>query len=214
MNLSPEMLHQILLSPRMEDVPIQRISKTPSPGFQTYQEQLLWRDVSDPSLVIKRAFHDHMLESVLKNFQEQQQQPPQHQQLTPLRELLLELHQKLRDLVPNRKDLHERLSSDDNLTERDLCQIETLLDLIMESGYALAMLESEVESKTTTAWIEVAKDMTSTLATKTTQQFSKQVSFLICSLLYLIDKADRTLQENILWSCPDCTIPKKGISWN
>ncbi|KAG7361599.1 hypothetical protein IV203_036700 [Nitzschia inconspicua] len=183
MSISPELLHQILLSPRIDDVPIPRISTISTPGFQTYQKQLLETNQVDPSMVMKRAFHDHMLQSVITSTE---------QQLTPLQQLLLELHQKLRDLVPNRKDLHEILKDDrPNLT---LFDTAIFLGWVMEAGKALSMLESEAESITTTSWIELTRNMSS-CSNFSSLQPTKQISFLICSLLYLMDKADRAQQE-------------------
>lgn len=199
MNVSPELLHQIQLAPRIEDVPVPRISKTPTPGFPSYQEQLLQsnsNNSADPALAMKRAFHDHMVESVLSATK---------QDLTPLRQPLLELHKKLRDLVPNRKDLHGRLQ--DDRPDLDISKAKKFLEWIMEAGYALSMLESEVESVTTTYWIDHAKTTLSS-GTYDSMERTKQLSFLICSLFYLIEKADRAQQEKDSFYFHTAILPK------
>lgn len=128
------------------------------------------------------------------------------QHLTPLRDLLLELHQKLRDLVPNRKDLHTRLADDDK-PGLVLSQSAILLGWIIEAAQALSMLESDVESMTTKSWIELAKN-TVEPSPETTESTQQRVSFLISSLLYLIDKADRAQQEKDTFCFHTIVLPK------
>jgi hypothetical protein len=199
MDVPPALLHEILLSPRIEEVPVQSISKTPTPEFQMYQKELLEHHstttttTTQSAIVLKRAFHDRILESVLTE-----------RQLTPsLRELLVELHQKLRNLVPNRKDLHVRLQ--DDRPDLGLSETTTFLKWIIEAGQALSMLESQVESVTTVSWKVQATNMVMSLETMAP---TEQVSFLICSLFYLIDKTDRTQQEKDAFTFYTVVLPQ------
>lgn len=73
----------------------------------------------------------------------------------PLKSILLEIHNLLRSLIPNRKDLHHSILNDQELIN-DTILFDTSFDhvcqYIKKVSDALIMLESEYRSETTKEW--------------------------------------------------------------
>lgn len=208
-NLSPELVHQILLSPTDVLYQMKKITKIPSPSFQQYQDEICsiiiqkgGSEINNNSIITKRAFHDNVLNSIMNN---------ESRDLSPLFRLLIELHEKIRALVPNRKDLHCILNDDYNIAE--LSNIMMFLPWIIEAGKALSILESKFQSETTEPWIDLANTINTKHQRSEQKMMEKnseekaeatpalisssedELSFLICSLLYLMEKTGRTQKE-------------------
>jgi len=133
--------------------------------------------------------------------------------LSPLLRLLIELHEKIRALVPNRKDLHCILNEEYNIDE--LSNSMMFLPWIIEAGKALSILESKFQSETTETWIDLANTINAKHQRSEQKMTEKmleaeaeaeatpalisssqdELSFLICSLLYLMEKTGRTQKE-------------------
>jgi hypothetical protein len=169
--VDPELVHRILLMDPSDFDSLQ--PKGPTVAFEEFQRTLLHG--SDPASAMKRAYHDHVKEKVLAT-----------KDLKSLYQLLLELHSSIRLLVPNRPDLHSILQDDRELPDT----YAEMLPWIVQAAQALAQLESDARSETTQAWIRVRLTES--------QQYSQgenSLSFLICSLFYLIHKAELCAQD-------------------
>ncbi len=182
--LTPEIVHRIMLSqpnefssltidgnPRSETLYFQKFLK--QEGFtsanDTGEEE---EDESQQPVSItfhiaqtmKKAFHDNILEQISSS-----------QNYATLCPLILETHQQLRSLIPNRKDLHSTLNdewvehvclsvdadvptNDDSTTEKNKLFDQTL-QLLNDIAKALVMLESEDRSESTREWINIASEL-------------------------------------------------------
>lgn len=201
LDLPPHLVHQILLSgPKDAAVPI---GVTRALDFEVYQENLLQDDseILDQAFVVKRAFHDSILQRI-----------EQRGDLSPLHDLLMELHQKLRGLVPNRPDLHGLLN--DNREIPSLAEAQKFSTWIVDAARALAMLESEFQSETTKLWMShYDQSYQQQLESRTIRE---QLSWMVCSLLFLIDKTDITQSEKDAFYFSSVVVPylcKSGVGF-
>ena len=140
--LDPALIHQILLtestdfsSLSMPDFP-ERSLKTLS--YEGFNECLETSDISslEQDTVVKKAVRDHALGRIT-------QKPDD---LTPFQDLLLELNNNIRGLIPNRKDLHSLL--EDSKVQK-VQKFSELILYIKTAARALAKLESEVRVEST-----------------------------------------------------------------
>lgn len=132
-----------------------------------------------PQFVMKRAYHDHLMKKV-----------EEIDDLTPVFQLLLELHTSIRALVPNRSDLHSILNDKREVPFTE--EVVEVLPWIIEAGEALCHLESEASSETTRDWISKAKEK---IGDNSMSNIGKITSFVIVSILYLLDKAEHCDKE-------------------
>lgn len=167
------LVHRILLSDPSDFGSLRRTTAE-SLTFEEFREGLLHS--SNPLWVVKRAYHDHVQETVERT-----------QNLDSLNTLLVkELHPSIRALVPNRPDLHSILKDDRD--PPDTSNALEILPWIVEAAQALAQLESEARAATTRAWISLATNTTTT-------ELGDPLSFLAHSLFYLIDKTEICAKE-------------------
>jgi len=203
--MSPELIHRILLAGPDDFASLQRSSgrhRKLLPAFGNWRQGIMFAKTqqTDPGFVLKRAYHDSVLERVQKL-----------QTYLPIWEMLLELHNSIRTLIPNRTDLHEILidqrtlpdfstEDDDDDTDGE----EMMLSWIREAALALEQLESPEQAISTKEWISKSSSrMTSAAASAETTTTSSsgdkgrngQRSFLISSIQYLIDKASICKEE-------------------
>eukprot|EP00980_Cylindrotheca_fusiformis_P007729 scaffold1638_cov120-Cylindrotheca_fusiformis.AAC.12 len=171
-NLEPKLVHQILLTDPSDLDSLGTTLKSRTQTFQEFQENLLHGN-SNPTFMLKRAFHDNTRKRIEET-----------QDLEPLKHLLLELHGAIRALVPNRTDLHSFLKDDIELSTEE--NSLSMLPWISRAAQALENLESEVRAQSTTEWISIARSAST---------IDDQLSFVIVSLFYLIDKAELCNQD-------------------
>jgi len=74
----------------------------------------------------------------------------------PLLEIIQEMHQKLKSLVPSRKDLHQLLNYGQEL-QSHLQTFSGVLNLLLDIAEKLLLLESEDRSGTTQQWLDLAR---------------------------------------------------------
>jgi hypothetical protein len=222
-NISPILVHQTLLSHTDVLNQMKKSIKTPSPGFQQYQDEIRLvhavRNVNaniKKSSIMKRIFHDNILNTVImannNDDSDDNNSKKNDELLSPLFRLLIDLHEKIRALVPNRKDLHGILKDDEynNIAAESSSNhmMFLLLSRIIEAGKALSMLESKFQSEATILWIDIAtnhhiivqhqrstSDEQKTMEEGGSSVVDDDISFLICSLLYLMEKTDRAQKE-------------------
>jgi hypothetical protein len=131
-------------------------------------------------LVVKRAFRDYLIKQL--------KQSDDNSNIEPLQQLLQELHQNIRNLVPNRIDLHSLLSDEQVTATKALSD---LLALLIRAGHALQQLESEARSESTAAWIEQAQQQQQQQQLGQEQTATAQLAeFITTSLLYLLYKCE------------------------
>jgi hypothetical protein len=182
--MNPQLVHQILLAGPLDFDSLRSGSGSPNrklPSFPAYIEELFNRDTHNPEFVLKRAYHDSVLEGVSKA-----------DKFKAIWEMLLDLHKSIRSLVPNRTDLHSILKDERELPSDEKNAMD-MLPWIREAAQALAQLESPEQATTTRAWIEL--DATTTTTTTTTTRSERPMSFLIASIQYLIDKTSVCQEE-------------------
>lgn len=178
-DLPLELVHRILLTDTTHFDTLRTTTSIPNLTFQQFRSLVLHND--DATAAVKRAFHDHIKESIEIG-----------QSWLPLYNLLLELHTAIRSLVPNRPDLHSTLQ-DPLPPDAAYAQLFEWETKIVHAARSLAQLESPLRSETTCQWISSVENT-----------FHKEVngnspshdwSFWILSLLYLVDKAELCSQE-------------------
>lgn len=161
--------------------------------------------VSDPVTIgdaMQLAIRDQMLLLALLNHQRHQKQRPGSRPSELLRavmDLVLTLHEKLRNLVPNRHDLHTLVDDD---AVRNVTSLKSMFPLVMHASTAMQSLESEARAETTQLWQDQAQarmKMTTTttdvvVGTDPTDHDDyyemRNAEFIINSVLYLIYKAE------------------------
>lgn len=181
--LNPQLIHRVLLTE-----PSQFSSLTVSlkahvnntPMFEDFCDALKPSSNQSVEDTIKRAYRDKVCDDVSTT-----------RSIQSLQQLLLELHQVLRSLIPTRTDLHSMLKDDE---VQKTTSPEQLLPFVVEAGEALSQLESELRSESTEKWVQKAQGL-GTMDEKTA------IEFLVTSMLYLMMKAemcDRDKQDFFL----------------
>ena len=156
---------------------------------------------SQISRTMKKAFHDALVASLLQaatqaegareEGPEQDSPPPNTSDLSAI---IIDLHEKMRQMIPNRTDLHGTLSDEEvksiQLGGRDV--LSAYLPHLIRSAEALIQLESEDRSVTTRQWLEMAFSAVAAVPSPPALPFdipSPEI-FVVSSLSYLHLKAD------------------------
>jgi len=180
--LDPKILHEILLTDPIKFRSDFGSEQSRTETFQDFQENLQNNTAKNPVYVLKRAYYDTIRNNIVQK----------NQTLEPLDRLLLELHTAIRSLVPNRTDLHSVLQdSHINLPSVENCL--EMLPWIINAARALEKLESEARAETTLDWINLASSTTRQNSNNDSNDSS--LSFLLSSILYLIDKTEVCHQD-------------------
>jgi len=221
-NFEPSLVHRVLLAdpsdypnltmsgrPRLDRTPVfdakflyeNGFTDTPPPTGEGGDGNN--DDVSlQISRTMKKAFHDALVASLLhvaatqrgdREDDEEQDTPPSN---TPdLSALVIELHEKMRQMIPNRTDLHGMLRDEDVKSiqlggDRDV--LSAYLQHLIRSAEALLQLESEDRSVTTQQWLEMASGVVVALPSPSTLplDITSPEVFVVSSLSYLHLKAD------------------------
>jgi len=147
------------------------------------------------SRTMKKAFHDALVASLQKAAAQTESEGAEEEQDTAndLSALIIELHEKMRQMIPNRTDLHGILSDEDvRRIEIGDGVVSAYLPHLIQSAEALIQLESEDRSTTTRQWLEmaskVAQQWPSTSALPL--DIASSEVLLVSSLSYLHAKAD------------------------
>jgi hypothetical protein len=123
--------------------------------------------IDDISVMLKAAFRDRVLDESERS-----------QRNSAVQELLSDLHNHLRALVPSRTDLHGLLQKESILQAQSLADLN---GLVVQAAQALVQLESPARSMSTLAWLETAQSPSNHV----------DLSFVVTSILYLLQKAEQ-----------------------
>ena len=215
-NFAPTLIHRVLLTdptefrsltmngqPRLDATPAFDGKFLYENGF-TDTEDADQRDMAvQISRTMKKAFHDALVASLreaatihTEEEQDTAEGSPSTRNTADLSALIIELHEKMRQMIPNRTDLHGILSDEEvrsiELSDGDSA-ISAYLPHLIASAEALIQLESEDRSITTRQWLEVASNVVqqwpSTSSVLPFDIASPEV-FVVSSLSYLHLKAD------------------------
>jgi len=150
--MDPAFLHRVLLTDPSEFSSLVSSNDEYTLSFPEFTESLDAADPSslDPDMVVKKSVRDYFVENITNQQQQQQQKPPP----TELIDLLLELYQQIRLLIPNRKDLHETYLSSDIQARKDLSDRKDMQPFVANASKALLQLESESRAETTRAFLQ------------------------------------------------------------
>lgn len=156
--LDTRLIRQVLLTDKFESL---HVSDAPAitPSFEDFARL----DSGGMEDTARRAFRDHL---VAKDHVES------------MCDLVLSLHEQLRTLVPNRKDLHG-LVDDEAVTAVE--QVKELLPILIHASLGLQSLESDARAQTTALWRDEAQRLTAECVTS---------EFIVTSALYLIFKTE------------------------
>ena len=128
---------------------------------------------------MKRAFRD----SVVVAQEQQQRNNNNNNKKAALHQLLLELHEQMRRLVPNRSDLHSLYGSDHDIMMEDDNHI--IMTSVKKAAMALQQLESPDRSESTVEWCR-SIDIEHT---------TEDITIIANSLLYLLYKTALCQQD-------------------
>lgn len=161
--LDPKLIRQVLLTDPSKFDSL-HVSNAPrnTPSFEDFSRDEI-ESTASMEATMKRAFRDHVASQTTTN-------------MKPLADLVLQLHQQLRALVPNRHDLHTAVNDEAVTAAED---VETLLPLLMHASEGLESLESEARAETSAAWRRQAQEETTTTA-----------EFVVTSTMYLLYKTE------------------------
>lgn len=187
--LDPELVHRVLLTDPSDYAELTmapaRLVETPS--FADFSQTLHVRQtatdhdqevraVDAATLVahaLKGAYRDQMVERMIGE-----------STLEPIKNLLIELHASIRQLIPSRADLHQRLSDHE---VRDAASLQVVAQQVLEAGQALEQLESEARVVSTQEWRQQAR---ARLSQGQTSLEMESASFFVTSILYLLFKTE------------------------
>ena len=227
-NFDPGLIHRVLLTepsdysnltmsgqPRLDRTPAFDANFLYDNGFADTTTPTLGEGVdgnepnvsSQISRTMKKAFHDALVASLLQaatraegareEGPEQDSPPPNTSDLSAI---IIDLHEKMRQMIPNRTDLHGTLSDEEvksiQLGGRDV--LSAYLPHLIRSAEALIQLESEDRSVTTRQWLEMASSAVAAVSSPPALPLdipSPEI-FVVSSLSYLHLKptsADQTL---------------------
>jgi T-complex protein 11 len=164
-SLDPALIHKVLLTDSEEFSSLSSSVKTRFTMSFTEFKECLDSDPGemDQDMVLKKAVWDHMTNN-----------QPLH--LDQMSSLLCDLHQQIRALIPNRKDLHSILEDDKARTASTLSDLQPL---IMKAARSLLQLESESRGTTTVALLDQLQ-----------QAQHKDALFWMTAIFYLLYKAE------------------------
>lgn len=106
--------------------------------------------LSSITRTVMRAFHDVLISQITHG-----------QTYDPLLEMMLDIQNKLKSLIPHRKDLHEKFMVDLEQVKHSLETFEGVLKLLNDFAQRLIQLESQERSVSTQNWMNVAMDVLS-----------------------------------------------------
>ena len=179
--LDLELVHRILLTdPNDLNSLTAASSHQPEETFGAFQHRILLSG-RDPSSILKRAYHDNLLESLERS-----------QSLAPVKRLILELHSEIRALVPNRQDLHSLLNDAFDLP--DVSQVETFYEILVLAARALVQLESPARTQSTKDWIRTVEDRGDD-DNSSSAPVSPPSSTILISIFYLLYKTELCQQD-------------------
>jgi hypothetical protein len=178
--IDPAFIHTILLTGPLEMPGGTNGTRDKTIAFNEFRQFL--DDVThqgklDPSLVLKKAVRDHICEAISQN--------PNN--VSSVKNFLLELHSKIRALIPNRKDLHSILE-DDNV--RNTQALAGLKSFILKAACALEKLESEARAETTLALIEELQKQQQQQSENGNQVEPGELMLWVTAIVYLLHKAE------------------------
>lgn len=221
-NFDPGLIHRVLLTepsdysnltmsgqPRLDRTPAFDANFLYDNGFTDTTTPTLGEGVdgnepnvsSQISRTMKKAFHDALVASLLhaatqaegarEEGPEQDSPPPNTSDLSAI---IIDLREKMRQMIPNRTDLHGTLSDEEvksiQLGGRDV--LSAYLPHLIRSAEALIQLESEDRSVTTRQWLEMASSAVAAVPSPPALPLdipSPEI-FVVSSLSYLHLKAD------------------------
>ena len=213
-NFDPTLIHRVLLtdpsdfrSLTMNGQP--RLDATPAfDGKFLYENGFTdTGDVDQQDMAVqisrtmKKAFHDALVASLrqaaaAQTEEEQDTTQPSTRNTADLSALTIELHEKMRQMIPNRTDLHGILSDEEvrsiKLSDGDSV-VSAYLPHLIASAEALIQLESEDRSTTTRQWLEMASNVVqqwSSTSSELPLDIASPEVFVVSSLSYLHLKAD------------------------
>ena len=213
-NFDPTLIHRVLLTDptdfRSLTMKVQpRLDATPA-FDATFLYENGFTDTGDVdqqdmavqiSRTMKKAFHDALVASLrqaaaAQTEEEQDTTQPSTRNTADLSALIIELHEKMRQMIPNRTDLHGILSDEEvrsiELSGGDSV-ITAYLPHLIASAEALIQLESEDRSTTTRQWLEMASNVVQQWPSTSSElplDIASPEVFVVSSLSYLHLKAD------------------------
>jgi hypothetical protein len=175
--LTPPLVHRIMLSPPRE-FSLLTIDGRPRSGtlfFQNFLHQEGFttnnhtaQEASEESQQ-PRSFTDQISQTMKRAFHENILQQISSQNYAALHPLILEIHQQLRSLIPNRTDLHSVLNDDwveqvclsnNDQNDREKRKLfQKMLQLLNNIAEALVLLESEDRSVSTREWMKISSEL-------------------------------------------------------
>lgn len=158
--MDPKFIRQVLLTDQSQFSSL-RASDAPrtTPTLAEFETEQLRS--SSPQATMKRAFVDNLV---------------QRRDMEGLQSLVLTLHEQLRSLVPNRKDLHSLVSDD---AVQATGTPGSLLPVLIRAAHGLESLESEARAESTAEWRLNAQ-----------AEQNATAEFIVISTLYLLHKAE------------------------
>lgn len=213
-NFDPTLIHRVLLTDptdfRSLTMKVQpRLDATPA-FDATFLYENGFTDTGDVdqqdmavqiSRTMKKAFHDALVASLrqaaaAQTEEEQDTTQPSTRNTADLSALIIELHEKMRQMIPNPTNLHGILSDEEvrsiELSGGDSV-ITAYLPHLIASAEALIQLESEDRSTTTRQWLEMASNVVQQWPSTSSElplDIASPEVFVVSSLSYLHLKAD------------------------
>jgi len=158
--LDIQLIHQVLLNgDGSASLAANEQAQRATPTFEEFRESLQQSTATtregsptiiDVNAIVKGAYRDAIVQRMLQG-ESNNRTTHNPKMLEPVQSLLLELHDRMRHLIPSRNDLHGILRDD---AVQQATSMLAILQLTVQAAMALAHLESPVRAETTLEWIQ------------------------------------------------------------
>lgn len=234
--LSPHLIHRIMMTPssHFSSLTVDGLPRQESLYFYSILQQGFLdsenhpdanANVLDVAYTLKKAFHDLLLSQINSNVgakektdQEQKDDSSSEQQeidtveagvYSPLLPLILELHENLKALIPNRKDLHDSFQITTKEIQNSLHSFKETIALLRNIAEKLMHLESQDRAISSQNWLDnfsnmdmnlnCDEKMTLTIYNPMTDESEKitmmQKKWVVASVHFLSEKIAQTHKD-------------------
>ena len=193
-SFSIELIHRVLLTEKENfmDLTVSGMPREDAPSFEEFVDRFQfrtssstpWNNVVDVlSITMKKAFHDMVMEAMI------------HQNnYEPLNQMMTELHDAIRSLIPNRTDLHIHTILSNNNNNNVTNTINLYLQHLLMIGNTLSQLESPDRLQSTHDWMHLlSQEVTSSSVLQSKCQVMSGMTYatlLVGSTAYLHTKTE------------------------
>lgn len=185
--VDPRLVHRVLLTDPVDFPSLTMSGRPRMTTTQTYTDFSDTLQESRTSTINSSGIHLVDMQTLVRGAARDvlYQRVQTNQSLEPAKEVLLELHNKVRQLIPSRKDLHSLLKDEDVRQAENLFQLQSATLVIAQ---AILQLESPARSASTQEFI---RSQSKSIPSSSNDELNPEsISSLITPLFFLLWKVE------------------------